>query len=71
MTDHHKNLQKAIELSDFSVDHGSSPFGCVIVDAAGKVIGEGYNMLFWTMIRQRMERWWQFVMPARILAVLT
>ena len=43
MTDHHKNLQKAIELSDFSVDHGSSPFGCVIVDAGGKVIGEGYN----------------------------
>ena len=46
MTDHHKNLQKAIELSDFSVDHGSSPFGCVIVDAGGKVIGEGYNCCF-------------------------
>jgi len=30
-------------LSDYSVDHGSSPFGCVIVDKDGKFVGEGFN----------------------------
>ena len=43
MLNHQENLQKAIKLSDESVNNGSSPFGCVIVDAQGSVIGEGYN----------------------------
>ena len=43
MLNHQENLQKAIKLSDESVNNGSSPFGCVIVDAQGNVIGEGYN----------------------------
>lgn len=34
---------KAVELSDISVNNGSSPFGCIIVNAEGKIIGEGYN----------------------------
>lgn len=40
---HLDNLRKAIALSDFSVENGSSPFGCVIVDANGNLVGEGYN----------------------------
>ena len=43
MIDHEKNLRKAIELSKQSIDSGSSPFGCVIVDAEGKIVGEGHN----------------------------
>ena len=43
MFDHKKNLMKAVELSNVSVDNGSSPFGCIIVNAEGKIIGEGYN----------------------------
>ncbi len=43
MFDHKKNLMKAVELSDVSVNNGSSPFGCIIVNAEGKIIGEGYN----------------------------
>lgn len=38
-----ENLKKAVALSDYSVEHGSSPFGCVIVDKNGKIVGEGYN----------------------------
>lgn len=40
---HLENLKKAVALSGYSVDHGSSPFGCVIVDGNGNVVGEGYN----------------------------
>lgn len=43
MIDHEKNLRKAIELSKQSIDSGSSPFGYVIVDAEGKIVGEGHN----------------------------
>ncbi len=43
MFDHKQNLMKAVELSNVSVDNGSSPFGCIIVNAEGKIIGEGYN----------------------------
>ena len=43
MIDHEKNLRKAIELSKQSIDSGSSPFGCVIIDAEGKIVGEGHN----------------------------
>lgn len=43
MINHKENLRKAIELSNQSVDGGSSPFGCVIVDAGGKVVGQGHN----------------------------
>lgn len=41
--DHLENLKKAIALSDYSVEHGSSPFGCVIVNQKGEIVGEGYN----------------------------
>lgn len=40
---HLENLKKAVALSGYSVDHGSSPFGCVIVNAKGEIVGEGYN----------------------------
>ena len=40
---HLENLKKAIELSEYSVNHGSSPFGCVIVNKDGKIVGEGHN----------------------------
>ena len=43
MTDHKENLQKAVALSKQSIDNGSSPFGCIIVNADGKIVGEGYN----------------------------
>ena len=43
MIDHEKNLRKAIELSKQSIDSGTSPFGSVIVDAEGKIVGEGHN----------------------------
>lgn len=43
MFDHKQNLMKAVALSNVSVDNGSSPFGCIIVNAEGKIIGEGYN----------------------------
>ena len=43
MIDHEKNLRKAIELSKQSIDSGSSPCGCFIVDAEGKIVGEGHN----------------------------
>lgn len=43
MFDHKQNLMKAVKLSNVSVDNGSSPFGCIIVNAEGKIIGEGYN----------------------------
>lgn len=43
MIDHIQNLQKAIELSRYSVEHGSSPFGCIIVNLQGEIVGEGYN----------------------------
>lgn len=43
MSTHQEYLLKAVELSDFSVDHGSSPFGCIIVNEQGEIIGEGYN----------------------------
>ena len=34
---------KAINLSKKSIDAGSSPFGAIIVDQQGNVIGEGHN----------------------------
>ena len=40
---HLENLKKAVALSEYSVDHGSSPFGCVIVDKNGKIVGKGHN----------------------------
>ena len=43
MINHQENLLKAIELSKKSVDNGSSPFGAIIVDAQGNIIGEGHN----------------------------
>lgn len=43
MINHHENLLKAIELSNKSVDNGSSPFGCIIIDPDGNIIGQGYN----------------------------
>lgn len=52
MIDHEKNLRKAIELSKQSIDSGSSPFGCVIVDAEGKIVGEGHNGSHLTTIRR-------------------
>ena len=43
MINHKENLLRAIELSDSSVDVGSSPFGCVIVNQEGKIVGQGHN----------------------------
>ena len=40
---HQENLMKAINLSKKSIDAGSSPFGAIIVDQQGNVIGEGHN----------------------------
>ena len=40
---HQKNLLRAIELSNISVENGSSPFGAVITDSKGRIIGEGHN----------------------------
>lgn len=40
---HQEYLMKAIKLSKKSIDDGSSPFGAVIVDQEGKIIGEGHN----------------------------
>ena len=37
--DHTQNLLKAINLSKVSIDAGSSPFGAIIVDKDGKIIG--------------------------------
>lgn len=36
-------LGRALELAREAVRAGSSPIGCVIVDAAGRVLSEGYN----------------------------
>ena len=41
--DHTQNLLKAINLSKVSIDAGSSPFGAIIVDKDGKIIGQGHN----------------------------
>ena len=43
MINHEDNLRQAIELSNESVNNGSSPFGCIIVDAEGRIVGKGYN----------------------------
>lgn len=43
MIDHQLNLRKAIALSKKSIDNGSSPFGCVIVNSEGTLIGQGHN----------------------------
>ncbi len=43
MINHLENMKKAIELSNISVDNGSSPFGCVIVNAKGEIVGLGHN----------------------------
>ncbi len=43
MINHEENLRKAIELSRVSVENGSSPFGCIIVNAKGEIIGQGHN----------------------------
>lgn len=40
-------LKQAVDLSARSVKDGSSPFGCVIVDKGGRVIGTGYNRVVW------------------------
>lgn len=36
-------MKKAIALSNDSVDKGSSPFGCIIVNAKGEIVGLGHN----------------------------
>ena len=36
-------IDRAIDLSERAVEHDQAPFGAVIVDASGEVIGEGYN----------------------------
>ena len=43
MINHEDNLRQAIERSNESVNNGSSPFGCIIVDAEGRIVGKGYN----------------------------
>ena len=43
MINHKLNLQKAIKLSKQSIDNGSSPFGCIIVNKTGEMVGYGYN----------------------------
>lgn len=43
MINHEENMRKAIELSKKSIDGGSSPFGTVIVNADGKIVGQGHN----------------------------
>lgn len=43
MINHLENMKKAIELSNDSVDKGSSPFGCVIVNKEGEIVGLGHN----------------------------
>ena len=43
MINHLENMKKAIALSNDSVDKGSSPFGCVIVNAKGEIVGLGHN----------------------------
>lgn len=43
MIDHLQNLRRAVELSRLSVEQGSSPFGTVIVNARGEIVGEGHN----------------------------
>lgn len=43
MINHKENLMKAVKLSKTSIDSGSSPFGCIIIDKDGKIIGEGHN----------------------------
>ncbi len=43
MINHLENMKKAIALSNDSVDKGSSPFGCVIVNAKGDIVGTGHN----------------------------
>lgn len=43
MLDHQQNLRLAIELSNQSVDNGSSPFGSIIVNANGEIVGKGHN----------------------------
>lgn len=54
MINHQENLLKAIELSQKSVNNGSSPFGAIIVDA----------------IPPLMARLWLFVMLAKTLTPL-
>ena len=43
MIDHLSNLTKAVRLSKQSIDSGSSPFGCIIVNRQGEIVGEGHN----------------------------
>lgn len=43
MSKHQEFMKMAIDLSNQSVDNGSSPFGTVIVDKNGKVVGTGHN----------------------------
>lgn len=43
MINHLENMKKAIALSNDSVDKGSSPFGCIIVNAKGEIVGLGHN----------------------------
>ncbi len=43
MIDHLANLTKAVRLSKQSIDGGSSPFGCIIVNPQGEIVGEGHN----------------------------
>lgn len=43
MSNHQEFMKMAIDLSNQSVDDGSSPFGTVIVDKSGKVVGTGHN----------------------------
>ena len=38
-------LERAVTLATENVAHGGGPFGAIVVDAAGTVIGEGTNEL--------------------------
>ncbi|WP_298966539.1 nucleoside deaminase [uncultured Methylobacterium sp.] len=43
MDDEAAFMRRAIALSEAAVAKGQAPFGAVVVDAAGRVVGEGHN----------------------------
>jgi len=36
-------MTRALELSELAVSRGQTPFGAVVVDPAGQIVGEGHN----------------------------
>jgi guanine deaminase len=44
-TIHEINMKIACDLAETSVGKGGGPFGCVITDPDGTIIGKGYNMV--------------------------